>query len=96
MPDLTFTLSAIPSRTPSVVSQRAGQEVVLVLPLQGKVKVLNEVGARIWDLCDGGHSVRQIASTICREYTVESSQAEADTLSFLNELAQRGVVSLVR
>ena len=96
MPDLTFTLNAIPARTPSVVSQRAGQEVVLVLPLQGKVKVLNEVGARIWDLCDGGHSVRQIAATICREYTVESSQAEADTLSFFNELAQRGVVSIVR
>ena len=91
-----LTLVSIPSRNPTVVSQRTGSEVVLVLPVQGKVKVLNEVGARMWELCDGNRHVSQIAAEVCREFAVEPAQAEADAVAFLNELLQRGVLTLVR
>jgi hypothetical protein len=69
-------------------------EAVLVLPDKGKVKVLNELGARIWSLIDGKRSIREIASAICGEYEVELEEAEADTLQFMADLAGREVITL--
>jgi len=78
----------------SAIGRTIDDEAVLVLPEQGQVKVLNEVGARIWDLADGSRTVRDIVAAICAEYEVEPAQAEADTLDFVAELVERGVVSL--
>ena len=88
-----FQLESYPVPNPNVIGRVVDDEAVLVLPEQGKVKVLNEVGARIWSLVDGKRSVREIAAEICREYQVTPANAEEDTLGFLNDLAQRGVVS---
>lgn len=78
----------------NVIGCVADEEAVLILPEQGKVQVLNEVGARIWSLADGTRTVREIAAAICAEYDVNPAQAEADTLAFVTELAERGIVSL--
>ena len=78
-----------------VIGRLIDEEAVLVLPEQGKVQVLNEVGARIWSLADGTRTVREIAAVICAEYEVDRAQAEADTLAFVLELAERGVVALM-
>ena len=79
---------------PSAIGRTIDDEAVIVLPEQGQVKVLNEVGARIWDLADGSRTVRDIVAAICAEYEVEPAQAEGDTLDFVAELVERGVVSL--
>jgi glycerol-3-phosphate O-acyltransferase len=78
----------------SAIGRTIDDEAVLVLPEQGQVKVLNEVGARIWALADGTRTVRDIVDTICTEYEVEPAQAEADTLDFVARLVERGMVSL--
>ncbi|MCJ7662586.1 MAG: PqqD family protein [Anaerolineales bacterium] len=67
-------------------------EAVLVLPEKGKVKVLNEVGAFIWSKVDGEGSVRQISELLAAEYEVGKSEAEEDSLAFLSDLEERGVV----
>jgi hypothetical protein len=67
-------------------------EAVVVLPDRGQVKVLNEVGAQIWTLADGTRSVREIAAAVCRVYAVPPAVAEADTLTFLAELRQKGLI----
>ncbi len=69
-------------------------EAVVVLPEKGQVKVLNEVGARIWSLADGGRSVRDIAAIISTEFAVTPAEAEADTLAFIATLAAKDIVSL--
>jgi hypothetical protein len=89
-----ITLENYPIPNPDVVGRTVDNEAVLVLPGQGQVKVLNEVGARIWALADGSRSVRDIAAVICSEYEVDSAKAEADTLIFVDDLASRGIVSL--
>jgi hypothetical protein len=75
-------------------SPEAGRiEAVIVLPTRGKIDVLNEVGARIWSLVDGRRSLRQIALMISTEYEVDATQAEADTLNFLEDLQRRGAIA---
>jgi hypothetical protein len=95
---LSFSLESIPAPAPGVVGRvipaqgGAPMEAVLVLPARGQVKVINELGAKIWSLTDGERSVRQIVAQLCAEYDVSLEQAEHDALDFLNALAERGVI----
>lgn len=88
-----ISLDTIPVPNPNVVGRVVADEAVLVLPERGTVKVLNEVGARIWSLVDGVRSACEIASQIVAEYEVELAAAEEDTLAFLGDLADRDVLT---
>jgi hypothetical protein len=88
-----LTLDSRPRPNNSVQGRQLENEAVLVLPERGEVKVLNEVGARLWALTDGRHTVREMAATVCAEYHVEPSVAEADTLEFLSQLAAKGLIA---
>jgi hypothetical protein len=70
-------------------------EAVVVVTGQGRVKVLNEVAARIWALADGSRSVGDIADTICAEFAVQLDEAQADTTAFLGQLAEQGAVTFM-
>lgn len=83
-----------PIARPEIISQMMQGEAVLVLPHQAEVKVLNQVGARIWSLVDGTRTIRAIATIICSEFEVDQTEAEADTLAFIGELAQRKIVEV--
>lgn len=67
-------------------------EAVIVLPDKGQVKVLNEVGTRIWSLIDGKRSVSDIIGIIVKEYEVDYKIAETDVISFLKDLNNKGVI----
>lgn len=69
-------------------------EAVIILPAIGKVKVLNDVGARIWQLLDGVNRVEEVVAAILREYAIGAVQAQGDVLSFLDDLMRRGVVQI--
>ncbi len=83
---------------PAPHSQVAGRvidnEAVLVLSQRGEVQVLNEVGARIWELTDGTRSVAQIAQTIADEFDVSAEQAQADVTDFVTQLVGDDVLVL--
>jgi hypothetical protein len=85
-------LDAIPCQVEGVIGRIVDDEAVLVLPMKGKVKVLNEVGAFIWSQVDGVNTVQSISELISSEYKVDQREAEEDTLSFLIDLEERGVI----
>lgn len=86
-------LSDRPCRAHSVVSRLLDGEAVLVHPAQGRVRVLNQVGARIWELADGERSIQEIARLLAQEYEVELPQAELDAVAFCTDLAGRGLLA---
>jgi hypothetical protein len=88
-----LNLLSYPRANQQVIGRVIDTEAVLVHPQAGKIKVINETGALIWQLCDGQHSVAQIIDAVCLQYQVEAGQAEADTMQFLEALAQRGLLS---
>ena len=88
------TPDTCPILNPNVRGRTIDNEAVLVLPDQGLVQVLNQVGASIWALVDGKRTVRDIAAALCAEYEVDQDQAEADTLAFVAELEAKGILSL--
>jgi hypothetical protein len=89
-------LDTIPLRSPKVVSRLLDEEAVLVHPGQGKVRVLNPVGARVWELVDGQRTLADIVRVIATEYEVDITRVELEVPAFCEDLAQRGALSFDR
>lgn len=83
-----------PCPAADVVGSMVGEEAILVQPERAKVKVLNQVGARIWELADGSRSVADIAAQISHEYQVGVDEAQADAWEFIQQLVERGLLWL--
>ena len=83
---------------PTPHSQVAGRvidgEAVLVLADSGQVQVLNEVGARIWELADGTRSLAEIVDVVTSEFEVDAADATADVLAFVERLVAERIVVL--
>ncbi len=93
-PTTDLTLASAPRPSPGVIAQKTQEELVLVLPQEGKVKVLNAVGAFVWKRIDGSHTLQSIADMLCREYEVSPSQAAQDVLDFAASLLERGLIAV--
>lgn len=79
-------------RTPEVLSQKTAQGQVLLRVHDGSYYDLNEVGARIWELCDGTHTIDQIAIVIAEEFEAPIDQIRADVAELLDDLGREGLV----
>jgi hypothetical protein len=89
-------LDSIPQRSPSVVSRLLDEEAVLVHPGQGKIRVLNPVGARVWELVDGQRTLDAISRVIAAEFAADLARCQIEVPAFCEDLAQRGVLSFDR
>lgn len=78
--------TAYPVPSEQAVGRQLDGEAVVVLPGQGRVKVLNEVGARVWELADGSRSVAEIIEILAGEYAADPAVIEQDVLAFLAQL----------
>jgi len=87
-----ISLEAYPRPAAHTRGRILDREAVIVLPNQGEVKVLNEVGAEIWTLADGSRSVREIAEAVAERYDVSPAQAEIDTIEFLCKLREKALI----
>jgi len=81
----------------SVVQRQVAGETFLV-PIHGHIAdmqelfVVNEVGRHLWDRLDGKTSVKTLAASVVQEFEVDEAQARLDTETFLEQLAQAGLV----
>jgi hypothetical protein len=53
---------------------------------------IEETGVRIWELCDGAHSIEEIARVLASEYDVSFEIALADSQQFIQELSAKGLL----
>jgi Coenzyme PQQ synthesis protein D (PqqD) len=73
-----------------LVQEMAGTRLLLD-PETGKYFTLDEVGSRIWALCDG-RAASAIADELCAEYDAPAAQIRDDVLELLGELASERLV----
>ena len=81
-----------PRRRDRVLVQRAADQWILLDVENGQYYALDEVSGRVWDLCDGSHSVSAMVDTLCREYDAPAEAVEEDVLAFLGEMADERLV----
>lgn len=85
----------VPVKNHEVIGRILNNEAVLVLPGKGQVKVVNEVGTRIWSSIDGLRTVGDIIAIIQTEYAVGEQEASEDISTFLSKLADRGIITFM-
>jgi Coenzyme PQQ synthesis protein D (PqqD) len=81
-----MNLQSSPQRKAQVISQKASNDFLLFNMDDGNYYSLNEVGSRIWELCDGNHTVAQLVTALQTEYDAPSETLQADVLEMLENL----------
>jgi hypothetical protein len=66
-------------------------QIVIVLPIDNALIVLNETGSAVWRLLDG-QTIEAVAGSISSKYKVSEDQALQDTIAFLNKMEARGLI----
>jgi Coenzyme PQQ synthesis protein D (PqqD) len=82
-----------PAHAQQVIAQKVSNTMVLLHLGTGEYYNLDEVGLRVWELCDGTRSVPDLVSAICREFDAPPQQVEQDLLELLEELAAEQLVT---
>jgi hypothetical protein len=73
-------------RQDGILAQEAHGQTVLLRLDDGGYYALDEVGARIWELCDGQRAVDEIVETLCSEFDAPEATVRADALEFIDDL----------
>jgi len=88
---MKFSDETVIRRAATALSRAFDHEVAIILPTASAVRVLNEVGARIWALADG-RTFAEILDVLLNEYDTERTQLRMDAEAFLSELQDRGLL----
>ena len=83
-----------PQRDERIVWRRGDEGVVVLNPNDGQYFSLDDVGGRIWELCDGDRSVTEIADVLAEEYDADASVIQTDALELLQDLKGEGLVTV--
>ncbi len=67
---------------------------VLFVPKERRI-VLETIGTDVWDLCDGNHSVAQIADRLVAKHKLTRREAEASLAEYLRRLGKKQLIGFV-
>jgi len=81
-------------REEGVLAQEAHGQTVLLRLHDGGYYALDEVGAMIWELCDGRRAVAEIVSELCAEFDAPEATVRADVLEFIDDLRRERLLVL--
>lgn len=88
----TGTFNSRPKRQEQIIVQKGSNDVLLFSMEDGSYYALNEVGNRIWELCDGTHGVAQLISILAKEYDAPVKIIEMDVMEVLEELQSKNLI----
>ena len=84
-----------PRRAPEVLEEAVGEEdVVLCHPFREEVLLLNEMGAVLWELCEGERTLEDIVGEIVHSLDADEEQVRADVVAFVVDVKGRGFLNL--
>ena len=88
------TLLTIPqNKEVGLVTRKMAQ--LLKVPTERRVE-LDEVGAFVWELCDGNHTIESIVQKTGRYYKMNRREAEVSVTMFLQMLHERNFIGFYK
>ena len=90
------TENTVVKKTSGTASRVIDGEAVVVLPEEGMVRVLNEVGSFIWKSIDGKKKLSEISQVLTQEFKVSEEQALLDIREFTADLMVRKMLVEVK
>jgi len=79
-----------------VVTRQVDDQTVILDLSTGDHFGLDFVGARIWELFEGGHSLDHICTKLLTEFAVSRSELERDLLDLTKTLLDRRLVQIAK
>ncbi len=76
-----------------VISQRIGDECVLVHPRTDRIYALNRTGARVWELLSAGYDRARVHEQMLQEFEVSPAQLARDIDAIVTSLQNEGLVT---
>ena len=73
-------------RQEGVITQEASGQTILLRVDDGGYYAIDEVGAAIWELCDGNRAISDIVVALCAEFDAPEETIRADVLEFVHDL----------
>jgi pyrroloquinoline quinone biosynthesis protein D len=81
-------------RQDGILAQGTQGQTVLLRLEDGGYYALDEVGAIIWELCDGQRGVEEIVAALCAEFDAPEETVRADALEFIGDLRRERLLVL--
>jgi hypothetical protein len=81
-----------PRRQEQIIVQKGSKDMFLFNMDDGSYYALNEVGNRVWELCDGTHGVAQLVCMLAKEYNAPAKTIETDILELLEDLRSKNLI----
>lgn len=78
----------------NIVSDMDGEKVMLSIS-NGKYYNLGKVGGDIWELMKEPISISELVTILQAQYNVEQKECEEQVSTFLNELMEEGLVTII-
>lgn len=94
MPGTDVTDTTVAERVPGLVSDRFGEETVVLDPEQDRYVRLNRSGTLLWDALDQPASCGELARRLAQATGVSPERARADAAAFLRLVAGKGLLAL--
>lgn len=66
----------------------------ILLAPKKKVVTLDEIGTKVWDLCDGNMNVETMIQKLCLDLKMNRKEVETSLLYYLRQLAARSIIGL--
>ena len=86
----------VPRHAADLIWRTLEDEMVIIRPSDGQVRVLNDVAAFAWQMIDGKRSIDDLVEAICGAFDVDKGEAEADLNEFMDQLLDEKLVKVSR
>ena len=84
-------------RNPDMVLREEDQDGALLFnPDTNQVKVINNTGLFIWNLCDGNHEIASMAAALKEAFAnVPDDKVDVQIQAFMNEMSDSGFIGVL-
>jgi hypothetical protein len=93
-PNHSFQADTVITRNNDPLQADLDGEIIMVGLEQGNYYGLGSVGSRIWELLEQPATKGQLVARLLEEYAVEQEVCEQQTIGFLNDLLDHGLISI--
>lgn len=94
MTKTALTLQSVVAQSPDLVGSKIEEHTALLSITNGAYYNLNPVASRVWQLIEQPRAAAVVVEQLLTEYAVERTQCEAQTLAFLQQLADAGLLTV--
>ena len=82
----------IPVPCAGIASRELDDEVILIAEDSDELHTLSETGKFIWKKINGKNSILALLDSVCSQFDVKRSQAQADLKQFINNLKDKEII----